>query len=68
MNKISKKIVSLVTMAAFALTLVPAAAFAQAGQVDGSTVTVNPVSENSDCKRRQGSLRAYTGDHIEKGN
>ena len=47
MNKISKKIVSLVTMAAFALTLVPAAAFAQAGQVDGSTVTVNPVSENS---------------------
>lgn len=34
-------------MAAFALTLVPAAAFAQAGQVDGSTVTVNPVSENS---------------------
>ncbi len=29
MNKISKKIVSLVTMAAFALTLVPAAAFAE---------------------------------------
>ena len=28
MNKISKKIVSLVTMAAFAVTLVPAAAFA----------------------------------------
>ena len=31
MNKISKKIVSLVTMAAFALTLVPAAAFAAEG-------------------------------------
>ena len=31
MNKISKKIVSLVTMAAFALTLVPAAAFAAPG-------------------------------------
>lgn len=38
MNKISKKIVALVTMAAFVLTLVPAAAFA-AGV--GSTVSVN---------------------------
>ena len=37
MNKISKKIVALVTMAAFVLTLVPAAAFA----AYGSTVSVN---------------------------
>ena len=34
MNKISKKIVSLVTMAAFALTLVPAAAFAAPAETD----------------------------------
>ena len=40
MNKISKKIVSLVTMAAFVLTLVPAAAFA-APAVDSSYVTVD---------------------------
>lgn len=37
MNKISKKIVALVTMAAFVLTLVPFAAFAAAGTVDDST-------------------------------
>ena len=35
MNKISKKIVALATMAAFVLTLVPAAAFAADGQGDG---------------------------------
>ena len=40
MNKISKKIVSLVTMAAFALTLVPAAAFAAPGDVQTSTYKV----------------------------
>ena len=52
MNKISKKIVSLVTMAAFALTLVPAAAFAEepttssaapyysVESTDGNSVTV----------------------------
>ena len=34
MNKISKKIVSLITMAAFVLTLVPAAAFAAPATVD----------------------------------
>ena len=34
MNKVSKKIVSLVTMAAFALTLVPAAAFAAPAKTD----------------------------------
>ena len=39
MNKISKKIVSLVTMAAFALTLIPAAAFADPVSND-SSVTV----------------------------
>ena len=38
MNKISKKIVSLVTMAAFALTLVPAAAFAAPADQTGYTV------------------------------
>ena len=38
MNKISKKIVSLVTMAAFALTLVPAAAFAAPEDKTGYTV------------------------------
>ena len=39
MNKISKKIVSLITMAAFVLTLVPAAAFA--APVKDSTYTVS---------------------------
>ena len=42
MNKISKKIVSLVTVAAFALTLVPAAAFAAP-----ATSSNAPVAENS---------------------
>ena len=41
MNKISKKIVSLVTMAAFALTLVPAAAFAAAPTTTGTTYSVD---------------------------
>ena len=44
MNKISKKIVSLVTMAAFALTLVPAAAFGAAVTSD-STVNVPESSQ-----------------------
>ena len=39
MNKISKKIVALATMAAFVLTLVPAAAFAAPEDVTGYTVT-----------------------------
>ena len=47
MNKISKKIVSLVTMAAFALTLVPAAAFAEVGKVDDSSAAVSTVSYNT---------------------
>ena len=47
MNKISKKIVALVTMAAFVLTLVPAAAFATPGKVDGSKYTVNQTAYNT---------------------
>ena len=43
MNKISKKIVSLVTMAAFALTLVPAAAFA-ADPVESTTYEVSTAT------------------------
>ena len=39
MNKISKKIVALATMAAFVLTLVPAAAFAAPADQTGYTVT-----------------------------
>ena len=46
MNKISKKIVSLVTMAAFVLTLVPAAAFA-APAPTADVVTVTPVSDQT---------------------
>ena len=45
MNKISKKIVSLVTMAAFALTLVPAAAFAAPAD-DNIHATVTPSTED----------------------
>ena len=41
MNKISKKIVSLVTMAAFALTLVPAAAFAAPVGTDLADVSLD---------------------------
>ena len=48
MNKISKKIVALATMAAFVLTLVPAAAFAANGPVDASksSYTVTAPSYN----------------------
>ena len=45
MNKISKKIVSLVTMAAFALTLVPAAAFGATS--DDSSFSVKAVDYNT---------------------
>ena len=41
MNKISKKIVSLVTMAAFVLTLVPAAAFGATAADSSATVTTD---------------------------
>ena len=61
MNKISKKIVSLITMAAFVLTLVPAAAFA-AGPVDAgeSSYTVaaadyNQLKVTVDCKAADGT-------------
>ena len=44
MNKISKKIVALVTMAAFVLTLVPAAAFAANADLDTSNYKVEATS------------------------
>ena len=48
MNKISKKIVSLVTMAAFALTLVPAAAFAQGDtQTSGINIVENGQAQSA---------------------
>lgn len=53
LNKISKKIVSLVTAAAFALTLVPAAAFAAgSADLDNSTFTVaeNTLSANESVR------------------
>ena len=43
LNKISKKIISLVTMAAFVLTLVPATAFG--AEIGGSTTTTPGVAE-----------------------
>ena len=46
MNKISKKIVALATMAAFVLTLVPAAAFAAPSTVDPDKSTVQTVEKN----------------------
>ena len=46
MNKISKKIVALVTMAAFVLTLVPAAAFAAQSDVDPEKSSVQTVEKN----------------------
>ena len=46
MNKISKKIVALATMAAFVLTLVPAAAFAADSTVDPEKSTVQTVEKN----------------------
>lgn len=46
MNKISKKIVALVTMAAFVLTLVPAAAFAGTGDSTNSSFEVKELAVN----------------------
>ena len=46
MNKISKKIVALATMAAFVLTLVPAAAFAATADVDPLKSFVQTVEKN----------------------
>ena len=58
MNKISKKIVSLITMAAFVLTLVPAAAFAASEDKTGYTVdavadkaTVNITLSDTDLSK-----------------
>ena len=47
MNKISKKIVALATMAAFVLTLVPAAAFADPAKLEGTAVKVEAVDYNT---------------------
>jgi len=47
LNKISKKIVALATMAAFVLTLVPAAAFAADQKVDDSYFTVEKTAYNT---------------------
>ena len=71
LNKISKKIVSLVTMAAFALTLIPAAAFADPGKADdGTTATVTAVDYDTakvEVKVGQtdfNELEAQTGSNI----
>ena len=67
MNKISKKIVSLVTMAAFALTLVPAAAFAAPTDpaVDSTLTTVDKVVKTGEPATVQVDVKAdETGDNI----
>ena len=68
MNKISKKIVALVTMAAFVLTLVPAAAFAANGEVsvNASKISVNGSTEievvaNDDTETISFSVNDATG-------
>ena len=47
MNKISKKIVALATMAAFVLTLVPAAAFAAPQVAEDSSIVVQETAYNA---------------------
>ena len=47
MKKISKKIVALATMAAFVLTLVPAAAFAAPQVAEDSSIAVNETAYNT---------------------
>ncbi len=67
MNKISKKIVALVTMAAFVLTLVPFAAFATPGTVEGSTATVTQVAWNKakvDVKLSAEDLQDITSGNV----
>ena len=63
MNKISKKIVALVTMAAFVLTLVPAAAFAEPGDENtpgkqDAIVVTDGVSANASKITIDGSTEA----------
>ena len=70
MNKISKKIVALATMAAFVLTLVPAAAFAATGNaaVDASyysTVDENVTVDVNDPVITQFELNAPSGAEAE---
>ena len=64
MNKISKKIVSLVTMAAFALTLVPAAAFAAPAQ---TTVEVTPSGVALNGGQASSTINATIGDDYGTG-
>ena len=64
MNKISKKIVSLVTMAAFALTLVPAAAFAA---TTPTTVEVTPSEVVLDSGNASAKVNATIGDDYGTG-
>lgn len=65
MNKISKKIVSLVTVAAFALTLVPAAAFAAPSIPSDVALDRSYLAVVNDKGEAQASVPAETGDEIE---
>ena len=82
MNKISKKIVALATMAAFVLTLVPAAAFAATGgaavedasyyEVVGgnATVEINDVVEKKDESKKtvkKSTKKTTTKKSVKKG-
>lgn len=64
MNKISKKIVALVTMAAFVLTLVPFAAFAE----DASTVTVTGNTSSEDYNTASVDIHLNATDLAALGN
>ena len=61
MNKISKKIVALVTMAAFALTLVPAAAFADAADFSKTQSEVKVVTPDG---QTEGAVSIKAGDEL----
>ena len=65
MNKISKKIISLVTMAAFVLTLVPAAAFAAPATANETAVAASSYTVVSNEKAGQATitfdLKSMTG-------
>ena len=61
MNKISKKIVALVTMAAFVLTLVPAAAFADAAAFSKTQSEVKVVTPDG---QTEGAVSIKAGDEL----
>ena len=61
MNKISKKIVALVTMAAFVLTLVPAAAFADAAAFSKTQSEVKVVTPDG---QTEGAVSIKAGDKL----